>query len=1232
MKRLLLTAFAAVASAALAEGTFHWTGAEDGRWNNPNNWKEGAVPGVVWDGETGTPSLPTGDTAVFGASQHATVDLSGLYSIGAVKVEGTDAPAYVFGSGATQVLPIEPGGMLEVAAGVPVAPVVQALSVQANLASKDHNRPITVRNDSAGQICLRGLGEVVWRPGATSAWFLANVLFRGDGGVRFDCGAISNLRSASLSLTFHDRGAYAVTSDLSGFIQLNVQAGSECRFVLPEGKTMSFNKSTSNGIRCESGGKVVFDGPGKFVSHDIDTGTSYQNRGMWVLNAGSSVTFNCPLEVSPRNGDWASHPNPEWWIGQSSGVLSVNGVGNVLKGPLHFVEKSCVTFAFPSVSALDAMPGVIFASKREDSAAPKFAYAGRADETFSGWLNVTNDHAYSVQATKAGGVLRVNSEIRADAVGANATLTFDAVAGRIVYGCALAGGPSPHLVFAGRGGVTIGASAQFPPEGVTLDNAVVSVTEARSLPKVRVGTSSCDLVLSGTLTNEIESIEVAAGGTLNVRTSGGARLRLRNATAATTLPGVLLNGETPHFQADGLMVFAPTAVDRTIAARGDAIPHAPAQKVGIATAGAGGPDTLEMAATEVAALVQQSAVDAVVALDDGQSLAAGLVAVDDGAHALTLGVAAGQGVLSADELRNASADVPLTVNARLGLSTWKKTGGGDLALRGGAATATGVSLEGGVTRLEGGTYRADADKAVVVKDGAALIVEKGAQVLRTGNGQTLASGTSTIDVFDGSFVIAEGAVVSNRVVAGATDNSRVGLIRQSGGFFANTGASSGTLNFLCVKGYQQGGFLLEGGTAVFTNSVAIGGNVSQAVIEQTGGTMRHAGGPFRLGVDRNCNAVFTMTGGTNDFGTLNIRDWGNVPNVHAVVNVEGPSACFRCSETVQMGYENRDANVTNTFGYLNLNAGVFSCPRITRITDDGKDRGTLDRERSKMFINFNGGTLQTCADVGDADDAAGGLFGDYYDQARSNWIDRVYVYERGATIRTDAEDREVTVRNPLRAPTGKGVWAVAMSEEVAAKVSRVPPFVKVLGNNGKGEGATARALFDYETGHVTNIVVTSRGAGYEDGATAIAYFGSLYGNSGKGIACGEVTVRENVPGGLTKTGPGRLNLAAENTYAGETVAAEGTLAFERAGSYPEGSTLVPSGGAVLMAAAACPPALKVRVPDGADRVKVLTFSDNVPATLPVVTVVNPGPDEWKAWLVGRALKIAKVRGVLMIVR
>ena len=103
MKKLL--AVAAVAASMLlvvsAEAkTCVWTGAgANGKWTNPDNWKDGEIPGRIT--VSSVLSGEGGDIAEFGAvaaGAKTTIDMTGVTSIGGVKVVGEDAPAYTFGT------------------------------------------------------------------------------------------------------------------------------------------------------------------------------------------------------------------------------------------------------------------------------------------------------------------------------------------------------------------------------------------------------------------------------------------------------------------------------------------------------------------------------------------------------------------------------------------------------------------------------------------------------------------------------------------------------------------------------------------------------------------------------------------------------------------------------------------------------------------------------------------------------------------------------------------------------------------------------------------------------------------------------------------------------------------------------------------------------------------------------------------------------------------------------
>ena len=103
MKRLL--AVAALAASALLvvsadAKTCFWTGAgANGKWTNPDNWKDGEIPGRIT--VNSVLSGEGGDIAEFGAvaaGAKTTIDMTGVTSIGGIKVVGEDAPAYTFGT------------------------------------------------------------------------------------------------------------------------------------------------------------------------------------------------------------------------------------------------------------------------------------------------------------------------------------------------------------------------------------------------------------------------------------------------------------------------------------------------------------------------------------------------------------------------------------------------------------------------------------------------------------------------------------------------------------------------------------------------------------------------------------------------------------------------------------------------------------------------------------------------------------------------------------------------------------------------------------------------------------------------------------------------------------------------------------------------------------------------------------------------------------------------------
>ena len=144
---------------------------------------------------------------------------------------------------------------------------------------------------------------------------------------------------------------------------------------------------------------------------------------------------------------------------------------------------------------------------------------------------------------------------------------------------------------------------------------------------------------------------------------------------------------------------------------------------------------------------------------------------------------------------------------------------------------------------------------------------------------------------------------------------------------------------------------------------------------------------------------------------------------------------------------------------VNLNAGVIDVSSIKRGVS------TADADvRSRAFLIFNGGVYRQRYNNSAA------IFG-----AGDTALDRVTVYAGGAVFDTPYLATQ-SADTPLRAPTGRGVAAIALPAGIENERYVGAPEVRISG--GGGEGATAHALYDPATLCVTNIEVTCPGWDY----------------------------------------------------------------------------------------------------------------------------------------------------------
>ena len=342
----------------------------------------------------------------------------------------------------------------------------------------------------------------------------------------------------------------------------------------------------------------------------------------------------------------------------------------------------------------------------------------------------------------------------------------------------------------------------------------------------------------------------------------------------------------------------------------------------------------------------------------------------------------------------------------------------------------------------------------------------------------------------------------------ATAPNNVGVVKQSGGSFVE----SGVMAFGASS--SSAAYLMSGGYAYFGGDTRLDYLGAVGLISQSGGTMVSAN-YFSLARDGGLG-VYDLSGGTHYRPATSVNRFymTRTEGSTAQVNIRG-TGTMDIEDSLGLSFAN---DYTNTaYGCVNILTGG------TLISRAGLYFGNTGAA-TVGYVNFNGGTLR-----------ASGSKANYW----SGWTGG-YIYGGGATI--DSQDNTIGIGQTLLTPTGSGVTSIT---GFSGSGYLSPPVVSIPGD---GTGATAVAQID-ASGNVTGILVTCPGVNYTYASV------TLNGGGGSGSG-GTANLGANATtGGLTKLGSGTLTLSGTNTYGGLTAVGNGTLVLGKAHAAPGNITV-----------------------------------------------------------------------------
>lgn len=408
--------------------------------------------------------------------------------------------------------------------------------------------------------------------------------------------------------------------------------------------------------------------------------------------------------------------------------------------------------------------------------------------------------------------------------------------------------------------------------------------------------------------------------------------------------------------------------------------------------------------------------------------------------------------------------------------------------------------------------------------------------------------------------IGTGAEIYNALGLGE-DGYEIMSVYQKGGYWQLPSGGGNKMTRAPIGHNSTGYYELSGGTfRTFggTGALTVGNNGVNASDVAGEGAFAMSGGEFNSGVLKigvSGDGTWYQTGGTATLSKFKAKD--EVEELLVAGTGSGFGQVTLSGETAVMNLGNGAYGSEVSFGsasgastaILNLNDGASLVYYKLHKKADAADG-------SKFYLNFNGGILKP----GNCWQAIGADYGDK--QTAVQKPDAVTIYEGGLNI--DISKALNGSGNPdttfidcdLTAPAGGSIVSIEIPDSLKSVRYIHRPRVYI---EGDGYGASAVADFDSAAGRVKGIIVTSPGFGYAAANTTCKIASNSFQKQADRLSNATpctVTVGTVRGGGVRMVGAGnRLVLSGKNSYAGVTVCENGSIKFNSAAAYPDGSGL-----------------------------------------------------------------------------